>query len=304
MKLLMLGGSGQLSGRVTALALERGHEVWTLTRGIRPVPEQAHALTADRNDDASLLNALQSADTAFDACIDCTAFNAHAAKQCREIVSRYTSRFAIVSTDSVYDPRFKTIRQNESNTHYLTDGGYGANKRLMEAEWEAETALDWTIFRPGHIFGAGFQLGCYPEHSRQGDLIGHIRAGKPLHLVGGGEFLIHPIYVDDLARVLLDCLQNPAAYRQIYCIGGPDVVTNADYFRLLGRLLGREVVIEPIPLEGYLEAHPQYSGHLCHRSYDLRKLLESGAALPDTPLEKGLREQIGYLETPRQEGQA
>jgi len=32
------------------------------------------------------------------------------------------------------------------------------------------------------------------------------------------------------------------------------------------------VTIEEIPLAGYLEAHPQFSGHLCHRAYSLEKL--------------------------------
>jgi nucleoside-diphosphate-sugar epimerase len=56
-----------------------------------------------------------------------------------------------------------------------------------------------------------------------------MRAGVPLRLVGGGAFLIHPIYVDDLAIAILDSIDKPAAFRQVFCIGGADVVTNADY---------------------------------------------------------------------------
>lgn len=298
MKLLILGGSGQLSGRVAALALEQGHEVWTLTRGVRPLPTGVHALTADREDNASVRAAIEGANTRWDACIDCTAQRPTDAAQCVEIISRYTDRFAVVSTDSVYHPAYKTVPQDESNEHYLTDGGYGATKRLME-EVFIGSDLNYTIFRSGHIFGAGFQLGCYPEHSRQPDLLAHLRAGRPLRLVGGGAFLIHPVYVDDLALAILDCIDKPACYRQIFCIGSPDVVTNADYFRLLGKLLGVDVTIETIPLEGYLEAHPQYSGHLCHRSYDMTKLRSAGVRMPCTPLEEGLREQIAWLENTR-----
>lgn len=295
MKLLILGGSGQLSGRIAELALAQGHEVWTLTRGIRPVPEKAHALIADREDDASVRRAVENAGICWDACIDCTGRTPRSAAQCVEIVSRFTARFVVVSTDSVYDPFFKTVGQDESNEHYLADGGYGANKRLME-EVFIGSALNYTIFRPGHIFGEGFQLGCYPEHSRQTDLLAHMRAGKPLRLVGGGEFLIHPIFVDDLALAILDCIGRPACFRQIFCIGGPDVVTNADYFRLIGRIIGCGVTIESIPLAGYLEAHPQYSGHLCQRSYDLTKLRSAGVRMPCMRLEDGLRRQISWLD--------
>ncbi|MBQ4580493.1 MAG: NAD-dependent epimerase/dehydratase family protein [Clostridia bacterium] len=295
MKLLILGGSGQLSGRVAELALLQGHDVWTLTRGQRPLPQGVHALTADREDDDSVRRAVEGACTHWDACIDCTGRTPQSAGQCVEIISRYTGRFVVVSTDSVYHPAFKEVPQNESNEHYLRDGGYGATKRLMEEAFIASD-LNYTIFRPGHIFGAGFQLGCYPEHSRQSDLLAHMRAGKPLRLVGGGAFLIHPIYVDDLALALLDCIDKPAAFRQIFCIGGADVVTNADYFRLLGKIFGVDVTIETIPLEGYLTAHPQYSGHLCHRCYDMTKLREAGIRVPCTTLEAGLMEQIAWLE--------
>lgn len=298
MKLLILGGSGQLSGRVAALALEQGHEVWTLTRGVRPLPTGVHALTADREDNASVRAAIEGANTRWDACIDCTGRNPKSAGQCVEFISRYTERFVVVSTDSVYHPAYKTVPQDERNEHYLTDGGYGATKRLME-EVFIGSDLNYTIFRPGHIFGAGFQLGCYPEHSRQPDLLAHLRAGRPLRLVGGGEFLIHPVYVDDLALAILDCIDKPACFRQIFCIGGADVVTNADYFRLLGKLLSVDVTIETIPLEGYLEAHPQFSGHLCHRSYDMTKLRSAGVRMPCIPLEEGLREQIAWLENTR-----
>ena len=295
MKLLILGGSGALSRRVAELALAQGHAVWTLTRGIHPLPDGVHALTADRSDDAAVLAALQNAAVSFDACIDCTGRTPDTARQDVAIVSRCTSRFVVVSTDSVYDPHHKTVPQDESNAHYLTDGGYGANKRLMEAVFE-QSGVDYTIFRPGHIFGEGFLPGCYPEQSRQRELPGHIRAGKPLRLVGGGEFLIHPIYVDDLALALLDCIANPATSRQTFCIGGIDIVTNADYYRLLGDLLGRPVTIGSIPLEGYLEAHPQYSGHLCHRAYDLTKLRTAGIRMPSTTLREGLRRQLAWLE--------
>ena len=295
MKLLIMGGSGALSRRVAELALAAGHQVWTMTRGVHPLPEGVHALLADREDNDSVRAALASAQTCWDACIDCTGRTPHTARQDAEIVSRHTGRFVVVSTDSVYDPFHKDVPQDESNEHYLTDGGYGATKRLMEEAFIA-SGVNYTIFRPGHIFGPGFQLGCYPEHTRQPELLDHIRAGKPMRLVGGGEFLIHPIYVDDLALALLDCIGNPAACRQIFCIGGVDVVTNADYYRLLGRIIGCDVTVEEIPLEGYLEAHPHYSGHLCHRSYDLSKLRAAGIRMPDMSLEEGLRRQIVWLE--------
>lgn len=297
MRLMILGGSGQLSGRVAELAVQMGHEVWALTRGLRPLPAGVHGLTADRGDDAAVRAALAGAGVKWDAVIDCTSRTEIHAQQDIDVLPDFTHRLAVVSTDSVYEPYHKQVPQTEETEYYLRDGSYGAHKRLMEEVFLANrNALEWTIFRPGHIFGPGFLLGCYPEQFRQADLLEHMRADKPLRLVDGGSFLIHPIYVDDMALALLDCLDKPAACGEIFCIGGPDVITNAAYYECIGRLIGHPARIENIPLEGYMDAHPASSGQLCHRSYSLDKLRAAGIRMPDMSLEAGMRRQIAWLD--------
>ena len=297
MKLLIIGGSGQLSRRVAELALEAGHQVWAVTRGRRPLPAGAHGVTADRGDDAAFAAALENAGAAWDAAIDCICMNADNARQDLTVLPRFTRRLAVVSTDSVYHPLHKTVPQTEDAPRYMDDGGYGANKRQMELTFLADRdSLAWTIFRPGHIFGPGFLLGCFPEQSRQADLLEHMRADRPLRLVGGGELLIHPIYVDDMALALLDCLDKPRAEGEIFCIGGPEAVPNAAYYTCIGELIGHPARIEVIPMEGYLEANPGYSGHLCQRCYCLDKLRQAGVRMPDMPLKEGLRRHIAWLD--------
>lgn len=297
MKLLIIGGSGQLSGRLAELAVLQGHEVWAVTRGNKPLPAGVLPLTADRNDDASLRSALTAAGIRWDAAIDCICMNAAHARQDLSVAAEYTGRLVVVSTDSVYDPHHKTVPQTEEAIYYMQDGGYGDHKRRMEEVFLQEGgSLAWTIFRPGHIFGPGFKLGCFPEHSRQDGLLRHIRADRPLRLVGGGRLLIHPIYVDDLALALLDCIPKTAAHREIFCIGGPEAIPNAAYYEAIGRIVGHPVKIDVIPEEGYLEAHPAYSGHLCQRSYDLTKLRNAGVRMPCMPLEEGLRRHVAWLD--------
>lgn len=287
MKLLILGGSGFVSGRLAQIATAQGHEVWCVTRGNRPIPEGVHALTCDAHDPAALRAALASAQLQWDAALDCICRDAASASVDLSVLPAFTNRLLVISTDSVYHPAYKRVPQDETGV-YLHDGGYGSSKRQMEevfldAAAHSESPFAWTIFRPGHIFGAGSQVGCFPEHSRQPDLIARMKRGEPLRLVGGGKFLIHPIYVDDLCRVLLESIPVSTAFNEIFCIGGPDIVSNAAYYILLGEILNVPVSIEEIPLAGYLEAHPQFSGHLCHRAYSLEKLRRTGIALPGTP---------------------
>ena len=233
----------------------------------------------------------------WDAAIDCICMNAAHARQDLAVLPAFTRHLAVVSTDSVYHPAHKTVPQAEDATRYMDDGGYGAHKRQMEEVFLADkTSLAWIIFRPGHIFGEGFQLGCFPEQSRQSDLLAHMRQDKPLRLVGGGAYLIHPIDVDDMALALLDCLDKTRAEGEIFCIGGPEAVPNRVYYEHIGEIIGHPAKIECIPLEGYLEAYPQYSGHLCQRAYCLDKLRDAGIRMPDTSLREGLQRQVAWLE--------
>lgn len=305
-KALIIGGSGGLSGRLATMA-QTEYDVWVLTRGKRPLPDGVHPLTADRNDPAAFLNALQHAKAApsaqphWDVVFDCICMNELHAKQDLEILSSFTDRLVVISTDSVYDPAHKRTPQTEEGLFIEETGSpeecsYAGNKRRMEHifldAFANDTPLHTTIFRPGHIYGPGFLLGCFPEHSRQESLPELIARGETLHLVGCGIYLTQPIFVDDLAQAMLDCVDCPDTFNQIFCIGGPKAVENRRYYEIIGELLGAELRIHEIPLTGYVEAHPEYAGHLCHRIYDLSKLKKAGVPLPSTSLEEGLRKHL------------
>lgn len=299
MNLLLFGGSGFVSGRLSGMALQAGHQVWCVTRGNRELPAGVRPVFADRNDAPALRTALLSQNQLWDACLDCICFNADQARTDLAVLQGLAARVIVISTDSVYHPAHKTVPQAEEADCYLEDGGYGALKRQMELVFlgDGGNTLPFTLFRPGHIFGPGSLLGCYPMHTRQKDLTDRIRNDEILELVGGDAFLIQPIYVDDLCRVILDSIPLKATKNRVFCIGGPDVVTNAQYFRILGDLLGHPVRIRDLPLEGFLEANPQYSGHLCNRSYDLTALKNAGIRLPETTLREGLLKQIEWLDS-------
>ncbi len=298
MKLLIFGGSGFVSRHLAENALADGNEVWCVTRGKRDLPAGVRGITADRSDPVLLKKALQAAATHWDACLDCICFNADHARTDLAVLPGLADRVIVISTDSVYRPDSKAVPQTEEADAYMEDGGYGALKRQMELVFISDggKTLPYTLFRPGHIFGPGSLLGCYPLHSRQAELPELIRNGRELTLVGGDTYLIHPVYVKDLCRAMLDCLTRENTLNRVFCIGGPDIVTNAEYFRILGELMGHPVRIRDLPAEGFAEAHPEYSGHLCNRAYDLTALKNAGVPLPKTTLREGLAEQIRWLE--------
>lgn len=301
-KALIIGGSGGLSGRLATLAQEN-YEVWALTRGKRTLPAGVNPITADREDANTFTSAIENVGLTFDVVFDCICMNENHAKQDLEVLSRVSRRLVVISTDSVYDFRYKKTPQTEEGIFVEETGtpqecSYAGNKRKMEhiflQYFEAQNKdMDITVFRPGHIYGPGFLLGCYPEHSRQEGLADKILQGEEIRLVGGGIYLTQPIFVDDLAKAMLDCVDKPDTYGQIFCIGGPEAVENKRYYEIIGELLGVPVKMREVPLQGYLEEHPGYEGHLCHRIYDLSKLKSAHVPLPATSLTEGIKK---YLE--------
>ncbi|MCR5830265.1 MAG: NAD-dependent epimerase/dehydratase family protein [Lachnospiraceae bacterium] len=307
MNALIIGGSGGLSSVVARMAMEN-YKVWTVTRGNREVPDGVTGLIADRNDLERLREVLASQNVKWDVVFDCICMNPEQAEADIKILPEFSDRLVVVSTDSVYDGRYKRIPENEEgicvdekkSTQECT---YAGNKRRMEEVFLADMrsekpALKTTIFRPGHIYGPGFLLGCFPENSRQPFLPEHIREKKPVRLVGMGTYIIHPIYVDDLARALVDCAVNEKTYGEIFCIGGPEAIENKTYYEVIADYFHTPLNLEEIPLCGYLEKHPEYSGHLCHRVYDLSKLRATGVRMPEVGIKEGIARTLrsmGYL---------
>jgi nucleoside-diphosphate-sugar epimerase len=297
-KALIIGGTGGVSGAIVRLLQKEKVQVWALTRGNRPLPVGVHALVADRNDKLQFESVILNTNMKFDAVFDCICMNETHAEQDLGVLSKVTSRLLVISTDSVYDGRFKRTPQTEEGMFIENPGSYAGDKRAMEKVFlryfaeKTEKNLTVTIFRPAHIYGPGFLLGCYPEHSRQWDLANYIRSGGELRLVADGIYLIQPIFVDDLANTMIDAVENLATENEIFCVGGPEAIENRCYYELLADLLGVEAKIREVPLTGYLTAHPEFSGHLCHRIYDLTKLRNTGIKMPSIYLKDGLKCQL------------
>ena len=294
MKLLVIGGSGHVSGALARTALAKGHEVWTVTRGIRPLPEGARGLVADRDDEAAFAQAVQGAGVEWDMATDCICYKPDSMRRAVAALRGLAKRLVLVSTDFVYDPAARKFPQPEEAERYSPGGPgsleYGRNKRLCElALAEGAGDMDWAVVRPCHIYGPPSLLGCLPDHGRDKQLLERLRAGEALRLVGGGHFLQQPILATDLAEMMLSIADSPRASRRCFNAAGPDIVESREYYRIVAEALGVGLKIEEVPVQEYLASHPERAPFMCHRIYDLSAARECGLRLPATPLELGLR---------------
>ena len=296
MKVLVIGGSGFLSGTLARTALSQGHQVWTITRGQRPVPDGAISLIADRHDADAFARVVAGADAEWDLVVDCIGYHPEDAVQDIEVFGDRVPHLVFVSTDFVFDPARRRLPQSEETDHYAQEG-YGGEKRRCELELlqRDTSAMAWTVVRPCHIYGPGSLLGCLPQHGRDPQLIDRLRAGEPLALVGGGHFLQQPILARDLSELMQSCAGNSGTHNRIFCASGPDTVESRTYYRIIADILGVGLKVEEVPVDQTLRQRPETAPFLCHRIYGLNALKDSGARVPSTPIEQGLREHVESL---------
>ena len=291
-RLLSIGGSGFVSGTLARHAVTAGWDVTIVSRGQRSPPAGVTALQADRKDLAAFAAAISDCGD-FDLVVDCIGYDPQDAVQDIEQFRHRTKRFVFISTDFVFDPAQRNFPQSEESDHYLADS-YGGKKRQCEQIFLDGNCgtMEWTVVRPCHIYGPGSLLGCLPTHGRDKDLIDRMRRQETLKLVGGGHFLQQPILAGDLADLMLSLADCEAAAGRIFQAAGPDIVESKAFYEIIADLLGVGLQVEEIPVDEYLRNHPASAPFLCHRIYDLSRLEAVGAAVPATPLVRGLASHV------------
>ncbi len=115
--------------------------------------------------------------------------------------------------------------------------------RYLSEKIVIDSGLDWTIIRLSVLFGKGapFIVG----------LVDLLRTAPVVPLIGGGKTMFQPIYVEDVATVIIKVIENPdTTNRRIYTLGGPEYYSFTQVFDLLLKTMGksRPKVYAPIPL--------------------------------------------------------
>ena len=230
-KILIIGGSGFVSGTLARMARDQGHAVWALTRGQKPMPAGVIPLRADRKNPAAFQAAIAGADVRWDLVVDCICYEPEEMRQDIAVFPGCARRLVFISTDFVFDPSRRRFPQPFDNPATLTDDTYGAKKRRCElALCQADAGdMRWTVLRPCHIYGPGSELGCLPDALRVPGLPQKIKSGETLALVGGGHFLQQPIFAPDLAALALSVPDTPVSDRKIYCAAGPEIAESVAY---------------------------------------------------------------------------
>ncbi len=115
---------------------------------------------------------------------------------------------------------------------------YARTKAEGEAAVRAVFA-EATILRPSIVFG--------PEDDFFNRFAAMARLLPALPLIGGGRTRFQPVYVDDVARAIVDALDAPGAAGKTYELGGPRIYSFRELMQLMLREIGRKRLLVPVP---------------------------------------------------------
>jgi nucleoside-diphosphate-sugar epimerase len=247
MRVLFLGGTGNISTACVEHALARGHQVGLLTRGRRPSPfgPWVEVLRGNRDERAALVEA---AAGRWDAVVDFLAF---APEQVDAAVSAFagrTGQYVFIGTAAAYDKPNARLPITEDARLANPFWEYARLKiaceeRVLGAHREGSVPV--TIVRPSYTYGptwipSGFGGQDYT-------VVDRMRRGLPVVCHGDGTALWGMTHNSDFAVGLVGLLGRAEALGEAFHITTDEVLTWDAIYGAIARAAGVEARLVHVP---------------------------------------------------------
>ena len=244
--LLITGATGYIGQHLVARLVAQGERPRCLVRDTQRAAailpsEMAELVQGDTTLPASLEVAMLGVDTVVHAAF-ITADRKQSAGNHYEATNVQGTANVVQAAQSAGVKRM--IEMSGLGTKSDKPGSYMQGRYLAEKVLK-ESGLDWTIIQPSVLFGKDA-----PFIKGLSDLI---RTAPVVPLIGGGNTLFQPIYVEDVVTAVMKVLEDPVRTTgKTYTIGGPEYYT---FTQIIDALLHamhktRIKVYAPTPLVG------------------------------------------------------
>ena len=239
MEVLIVGGTGNLSGSLVPLLLQRGDKVTIVNRGNRPTPLECEHIQADINNAEEFKAKL--AGVSADCVIDFICFEMKEAQFDYNIFGGNIGQFIFISTCMVYKKPHERIPITEGHPRGNPYSEYGRNKAAVEDFLLEVNGGDFpvTIVRPSHTCGISW-IPSPIGHSTDFTIAHRIEEGRPIFLHDEGQSLWTLTASSDFAKGLAGLVGNRAAYGEAFHITSEEPHSWNSIYREIGMDLGHE----------------------------------------------------------------
>ena len=257
MKILLIGGPGNISrGTVDAL-LARGDEAFILARQIGEKSARypdVQFIEGDRNDVDAMRHALEL--SGAEHVLDTVCFEPKQAEQLYEALKGRIRQLIVYSTVDVCGYPLSRLPMGERDPAVPATPGYAQNKVLMERalmdRYEQE-GFPVCIGRPSLSIGPDFCPMMFVDWGFQA--VPRIRAGMPLLIPGDGNGLMHVGWGYDVGRMTASMLGDEKTAGKTYTLSAPEAILRDDYVSLFEQVIGKKADRVHVPAD-YLAAFP------------------------------------------------
>jgi len=299
LRVLFIGGSGIISSACSALAVERGIDLYLLNRGatrLRPVPDHVTVLQADVRNAESVADALGGRD--FDVVVNWVAFTVDDVETDLERFRERIGQYIFISSASAYQTPPARIPITESTPLHNPYWQYSRDKIACEDRLIAvyrNEGFPATIVRPSHTYDKA----AVPFHGGW-TVIDRMRRGKEVIVQGDGTSLWTLTHSDDFAKAFVPLLGNSRTLGEAFHITSDDVLSWNQITTILADAAGAEAKIVHVPSDAIAAADPDWGAALLGDSahsliFDNSKLRR---VVPDyvatITLEQSVREIIAW----------
>ena len=239
MRIAITGGTGFVGGHLARVLAAQGHHVVIVARG---VDRRDHAIRDMRN---ATFHALGTDDedqlaTAFAGC-DAVA---HCAGINRELGEQTYDRVHRRGTQSVVNAARRAGVRKIALVSFLRarpgcGSGYHESKFAAE-EIVRASGLDYTVFKPGVIYGPGDHMLDHLSHA--------FHTFPAFAFVGFTPKLVRPLAVADFVHVMCAALVAGRLSRQTVAITGPEEMPLTDAVSRVAHVVGRRPLMFPLPI--------------------------------------------------------
>ena len=262
MKVLFIGGTGNISTAVSRMAIERGIKLTLLNRGQQPGKVKgACTLKADFYNLDQAREAL--ANETYDVVVDWIAYTPRDIQRDLDLFSQRTAQFIFISSASAYQKPSTDVIIRESTPLHNPYWDYSRNKIACEellVQAYREHAFPVTIVRPSHTYDRYLPIavGEWDKFT----LVDRMRQGKPIIVHGDGTSLWAVTHAEDFAIGFLGLLGHPRSLGQAFHITSEELLTWNHIYQAIGAAIGVQPNICHISSDFIVKVAPEYLGPL------------------------------------------
>jgi nucleoside-diphosphate-sugar epimerase len=261
MKVLFIGGTGNISTAVSKRCIDLELDLFLLNRGSGDLPTGSNHIQADINNTKQVQDAIEN--HTWDVVVNWIAFTEEEVLRDIQLFKGKTGQYIFISSASAYQKPPSNYIITESTPLHNPFWKYSQDKiaceeRLMIAFRESRFPV--TIVRPSHTYDTVIPVvyGGWQEYT----IIDRIKKGQKIIVHGDGTSLWTLTHSEDFAKGFCGLIGNPKAIGESFHITSDEVFNWNQIYNIVAEAAGREPKIVHISSDFIIKVVPEHRGRL------------------------------------------